>query len=314
MTYDFNKIKNLIITEEAREGWALPLTVLLSKITYKLGGNANLNEIQNKILTKIQEYKFGYRPGRFREGFLKVKNEENRIDGIFCKEIPLRFDFVPEDADEIENLRFKSINPRFKVKVIIILRDGEVEIRLFGGEETLAFSIRELIQTIIRGCLYNFTTINIEFSREQMLEIFEKFGVNVEYINIDPRDNSNFRKAIQKIPPDNREIREVLLYEVQTLKMKGYKIQGSPAVRQLLMEAKIYIKEILGKMHLGGKTNITTKVYSSGRVLFYIPNTVVNLYGDEVFEFSVDLFERLINVSSRISGQRTLSEDWTKDE
>jgi hypothetical protein len=145
MTYDFNNIKNLIITEEAREGWALPLTVLLSKITYNVGGNSKQSAIQDKIVAKIHEYKFGYKPRRFREGFLKVKNEENRIEGTFCKEIPLRFDFVPEDADEIENVRFKSVNPRFKVKVIIIFHEGEVEIRLFGGEETLAFNIRELI-------------------------------------------------------------------------------------------------------------------------------------------------------------------------
>lgn len=117
----------------------------------------------------------------------------------------------------------------------------------------------------------------------------QKFGIEIQYIFLSPGESEKLKKiAKQKVKGEDKEI---LQYFVRA-KFAGYRVVAAPAVLNLIVEGKISILEIEGKLGFGGGISITTRVSSSGRITFFIPESIL-ARNQTAYDIAEDLYRKL---------------------
>ena len=229
--------------------------------------NSLMKELKGKYAFRTKERK------RFKEGFLEFhSSSDNILNCYFAKETPTKIVYEANDL-KLHNKRMRLINPAFSVKIKIVLSRDDANVVMFGGSEAIMGTALEQINICIRDVIKGgHITVRPGFTRREMNTILKSFGVNVEYIWIHPGESVRFMKMVErKIGGEIKKIPEYIVHA----KLHGYHITGSPITIQLIDESGVDLKEIQGKFEYGVKLNITSRVSSSGKILFYIPENII---------------------------------------
>lgn len=283
-------LEDLIVEEdEVRTPVIMPVTVLVSETEYD--EQQNIVEVADAVKRKLQE-SYGFRrkeKKRYREGFLDFISSENTIRCIYARETPARLDFEKGDL-KISTRRLRAINPSFRVLINLYLANTKAKIVLFGGDDKISATALELANYCIRGSIKGrFQTYQTTFSKEEMDLMRQKFGIEIQYIFLSPGESEKLKKiAKQKVKGEDKEI---LQYFVRA-KFAGYRVVAAPAVLNLIVEGKISILEIEGKLGFGGGISITTRVSSSGRITFFIPESIL-ARNQTAYDIAEDLYRKL---------------------
>jgi len=291
-----------VSSSEVREPAIFPVSVLLSRtFLEKPFSDINGTLIKIKELL-IKRYSFGKRHQSepFKEGFLNFNVKQETLEFYYAQETPLKVDFVPErDNPEIITEHIRAVNPTYKVKIRLTLSKQNAEVILFGGSEILVLKVTGLVNESIRAVAEGgHDTFDHRITKEEMLKILEAFQSDVEYIYVDPGQNEKLRKYIK----EKRLGEEVLVpaYDVHT-RFRGYKVVSSPLVQQIIKETGVYLKEIEGRIDYAAGIGVTSRVSSSGRILFYIPENIVGAEED-VYDIAYNLYKKV--VAKRVSNKR----------
>lgn len=293
MTADFSfNIDNLKVEDEVtRSPVVFPLSVLVCKTEFETNIDS-ISEFKAQVKKKLFENYSFRKPERkkFREGFLAFrKSDGSTLDFMFARETPVKVNYEADDL-EIHEDRLRLINPSFSVKIIMNLKENEVEVCFFGGSDSLVNKALDRVNYCIRSCLRTgHRTIIPEFSKEDMAIILKNFGLNVEYVWIHPGENQKFMKIIEK--NEGGELKKIPKYIVHA-KLHGYHITGSPITIGLIEESGIHLKEIQGKLQVGTQKFITVRVSSTGKALFYIPEDIVGTK-ETVFDVGEKLYSTI---------------------
>lgn len=254
-----------------------------------------MKEALLKIKKILEEkYSFGKRRQNesFKQGFLNFNVKKETLEFYYAQEIPLKMDFVPErDDPEIVTRHIRAVNPTHKTKIKLTLSKQNAEVILFGGSDILVLKVAGLVNESIRALAEDgHETYDYRITKEEMLKILEAFQSDVEYIYIDPGQNEKLRKYIK----EKRLGEEIFVqvYNVHT-QFRGYKVVGSPLVQQILRETGVYLREIQGKIDYAAGLRITSRVSSSGRILLYIPENIVEV-GEDVYDIAFNLYKKVI--------------------
>lgn len=283
-------LEDLIVEEEeVRTPAIMPVTVLVSETEYN--EQPNLMEVIDNIKIRLQE-KYGFRrkeKKRHREGFLDFNSSENNIKCIYARETPTRLDFEKGDF-RITTQRLRAINSSFRVLVNFYIGNTMAKIVLFGGDEKISATALELANICFKGCIKGgFNSKPTSFSKEEMDLMREKFGIDIQYIFLSPGESEKMKKiAKQKVKGEEKEI---LQYFVRA-KFAGYRVTAAPAVLNLISEGKISILEIEGKLSYGGAISITTRVSSTGRITFFIPDSILGR-NQTAYDVAQELYRKL---------------------
>jgi len=303
MSEDFEKndrlevIKQMILEEEAvGEPIIFKITVLQSVVKYEMTAFDNEHEFQNAVVQQLQEtHPFEPRKkSQLREGFLNFSRSDNKVDCYYIREMPFRWDYVNVKEQSIESLKLKRVDPTYRVRVNISFETKKVVLTFFGGIETLVFQAREMVCDVVKKYSYNFAKKDVRFTPQLMRRILEKFGKDVELINIDPRDNIKFSKIVEQKVKGKAEVKKVIIYDVFNVRMAGISITISPEVTRIIEEEGIRLTEIRGGFWLQIGLRITTKVKSNGRIEFTIPSKYFGNDQDKIYEVAVKLYQKVI--------------------
>jgi len=283
--------------DEVREPAIYPVAVFLSRTTWGI----HINDIQKFIqeVKKSLSQKFGFKKRNpndiYREGLLDFECVgRNILECYYAKETAQKIEYVPAgDRDlELHAERLKTVNPPDKVKARIIVDKDGAEVILFGGYEYLLFRIASIVNLTLREqAKGSHETYNYRISAEEMLKILEAFGPDVESIYVDPGSNLKLKKVIIEKKLGQEYFERV--YEVHT-RFIGYRIVTSPIVYQIIREAGVYLREIQGKLDYAPGIKITTRISSSGRILFYIPGTILKEDASDLYDVALNLYQRVI--------------------
>lgn len=255
--------------------------------------NIKFEEIQDDI-PKIKEKtiellkdKFYFRIPRkkkMREGFLDVKIEKDIIKCIYAKESPTKILYVTDDLNLMEN-RIKLINPN-NMKASLEIFPERARLTLIGGKDNLITKTVGGIQFAMRSNLKGrYIDVSPILTQEDMRYILSKIE-NVQYLWIDPGDSDNFISMIKTVK------KEEINYKVDA-KFRGTRITMAPIVSDILdKERKIRIREIQGHLNFGSY-QITTKIYSKGKMLFTIPDEIIPR-GGLVQDIAEILYQRIL--------------------
>jgi len=295
--------------EEIRPPTIFPLSIFVCETEFvqQVDDVANLKRQIKKRL--IDMYSFKKRGGRrFKEGFLDFNGLEDTIECFFARETPIKINYERDDL-KIHEDRIRQISPNFGVKIKISLNNKSAKVVLFGGMDTIIRKALDEINYCIRACITGgHRTFIPGFSRKDMATILQNFGLNVEYIWIDPGESEKFMKMIEKRVKG--EIKREPEYIVHA-KLRGYRITGSPIVLELIEESGIYLREIQGRLGFPLRTYITARVSSAGKVLFYIPEALVPKEAT-IYDIAEKLYEKII--SQRAGPKQTTMGEFVVEE
>lgn len=304
MEDDFSLDDLVVEEEEVRTPTIMPVTVLVSETEYDQ--QTNLNAIADDIRKKLlQDYGFRRKEKRrFREGFLDLNFSGNVIKCIYARETPTRLDFEKGDL-RISTKRLRAINPSYRVIVNIYLTDTKAKIVLFGGDDKISAAALRLSNYCIRGCVKGgFRTYQTSFSRGEMDSMRSRFGVDIQYVFLSPGESEKLEKiAKEKV---KGEIKEILQYSVRA-KFAGYRVVASPVVLDLIAEGKISLLELEGRLGFGGGISITIRVSASGRITFFVPDTILGK-NQTAYDIAEELYRRI--ASQRTGAKQLGMEDF----
>lgn len=277
--------------KEIRPPTIFPLSILVCETEFvqPVDDVASLiTRIKNRLVDKYGFKKSERR--KFKEGFLEFDGTENMIECFFASETPTKINFERDDL-KIHTDRLKLINPAFSVKLKVFLDNKNARVILFGGSDLTIKKALMKMNYCIRHCIKGgHRTLSPSFSKEDMNTILENFGLNVEYIWIHPGESEKFMKIVEK--EVKGEIRKMPEYIVHA-KLKGYRITGSPITMSLIEESGIYLREIQGRLNFGAGINITSRISSTGKILFYIPEMLVPKEAT-IYDVAEELYKKLI--------------------
>jgi len=287
---DFSLDELIVEEEEMRAPALYPVSVIISQTEYDEQSETveNLkNKVKERILEKYSFKTVGKR--RLKEGFLAFNGSLNTLECVYAREIPIRLDYERDDL-EIHSKRVKNICPSYRVKVIVSFNLTTAKVVLFGGFDTMIAKALDFINFCIRACVSGgHRTYMPSFSKEEMTQILLNFGEDIQFLWIDPGESEKFTKIIEK--KIKGEIKRIPEYIVHT-KVEGYRIIASPFVINLIKEAGIRIREIEGRLPFAPGIKITTRVSSSGKILFYVPETLLGK--ESIYDFAQRLYERVM--------------------
>ena len=288
--FDFSLDRLIVEEEEVRNPVIMPVTVLVSETEYD-EQKEQLSELVDRIRKRLLE-KYGFRKDerrRHREGFLDFKVSENVIECIYARETPTRIDFEKGDL-KINTKRIRVINPSYRVKARITVQKTKSKVILFGGNDAITARALMLTNYCIRECIKGgFSTYQTRFSKEDMDTMRKSFGVDIQYVFLSPGESEKLKKMVKKRVKG--EVKEILQYFVRA-KFAGYRVVVSPLVLELIEEGKIRLLEIEGKLNFGAGM-ITTRVSSSGRITFFVPDALIGR-NQTAYEVAEELYKRTI--------------------
>jgi hypothetical protein len=289
--------------EEVRYPVIMPVTVLVCETEYSEQGDVS-DLIDN--ITKNLRDDYGFRTEdrrRRREGFLEVGNSDNIVKCIYAREAPMRIDYEKGDL-RISTKRLRAINPSYRVLVTIYISSTKSKVVLFGGEDKITLLALRHVNYCLRGSIKGgFSTHDIAFSKEDMNKILSHFGVDIQYVFLSPGESEKLRKIAKARV--RGEIKEIVQYDVRA-KFAGYRVVASPVVLDLIEEGKISIIEIEGKLSFGAQ-GITTRVSSSGRITFFVPEEMTGR-NQTAYDVAEGLYKRI--VAQRSGVKQIKMEDW----
>jgi len=245
--------------------------------------------IENRL---IERYSYGKIEGRrFREGFLQFEDSSNNtIECFFAKETPTKINYEADDL-KIHTERMRLLNPSYSVRMKIAVNKEGARVILYGGSDSIIAKAMNQVNYCIRHhAKGGHRTVMPSFSRQDMNTILKNFGLTVEYIWIHPGESKKFIKIVKK--KVKGEVKEVTEYIVHA-KLRGYRITGSPITIGLVEESGVYLREIQGRLHIAPKINVTARVSAEGRVLFYIPESLVGRE-ETIYDVAERLYKRII--------------------
>lgn len=287
---DFSLDQLIVEQKEARNPVIMPVTVLVSETEYD-EQEEQLSELVDKVRKQLSE-EYGFRKDerrRYRDGFLDFNVSENGIECVYARETPMRIDFEKGDL-KINSERIRVISPTYRVKVRISIQKTKSKVILFGGDRAITSRALMLTNYCIRGGVKGaFSTYETRFSKENMDTMLRSFGVDVQYVFLSPGGSEKLKKMAKKRVKG--EVKETLQYFVRA-KFAGYRVVVSPLVLELIEEGKINILEIEGKLAFGAGM-ITARVSSSGRITFFVPDTVVGRK-QTAYDVAEELYKRAI--------------------
>jgi hypothetical protein len=150
--------------------------------------------------------------------------------------------------------------------------------------------VLELVRHSIRGRVTEgFRDTEPIMSQKDMWYILDVLQENVAYIWIDSKDSERFIKIVETEEGEKKI--KVLEFTVDA-KLGGYRITSAPFVKDVLREQGIIIKEIEGEVPLAG-ISITTRISSNGRMLFYIPSSIIPTTGD-IYDIGERFYNKLL--------------------
>lgn len=255
----------LLADEEVRPPGVRQLTVFSEGIR-SLNIVGDEEAFFSRLSKNINRSIWGPKKGsKYNEGFLdlNIDLENNTFSCVYAKESALKFG-EERDLRIVEN-RMKAIISSFKVKIEAAFADNKSLLTtFFGGEELFLAKARENFLKCVREALPGgFSQILGEFSPEDMRHILNEFGEDVEEIELSPGTSDKLKRFIKE--------HHELVYEAHA-RFFGYRIRMAPAVRQLLEDEEIRIREIKGYVtHNGIKVKAT--IIKNGRVHFYFPSS-----------------------------------------
>lgn len=304
MEDDFSLDDLVVEEEEVRTPTIMPVTVLVSETEFD--EQVNLNETADSIRRKLLE-DYGFRrkeKRRYREGFLDFDFFENTIKSIYARETPTRLDFEKGDL-KISTRRLRAVNPSYRVVINMYLTSTKAKIVLFGGDDKISATALRFANYCIRGSVKGgFRTYQTGFSKEEMDVIRAKFGDDIQYVSLSPGESEKLKKiAKQRI---KGEMKEILQYFVRA-KFAGYRVVAAPVVLDLIGEEKIALLELEGRLAFGGGITITTRVSSTGRITFFIPDGIIGK-NQTAFDIAEELYKRI--ASERTGAKQLGLEDF----
>lgn len=302
--HDFSLDDLVVDEEEIRSPVIMPVTILVCETEYD--EQNDLMELVDGIRKNLFE-KYGFRKGnrKRREGFLDFSSSENNIKCIYARETPIRIDFEKGDL-KLTTKRLRGINPSYRVLINIGVTKKKTRVVLFSGTEKITSSALGLVNYCIRGSIEGgFKTFKPGFSKEEMYNMLSQFGMEIQYVFLSPGESEKLKKMAKKRVKG--EIKEIPLYFVRA-KFAGIRVVAAPVVLDLIQEGKITILEIEGKLIFGVGISITSRVSSSGRITFFIPEQIVGR-NQTAYDIAEKLYERII--SERTGVKQTSMEDFS---
>lgn len=288
---DFSLDDLRVEEEEIRPPTIFPLSIIVCETEFvqPVDDVASLRiRIKNRLIGKYGFKKSERR--RFKEGFLEFDGSENVIECFFASETPTKINFERDDL-KIHTDRLKLINPAFSVKIKVFLDNKSARVILFGGSDVTIKRALTQMNYCIRHCVEGgHRTLTPKFSKEDMSAILKNFGLNVEYIWIHPGESEKFIKIVEK--EVKGEVRRIPEYIVHA-KLRGYRITGSPVTIGLIEESGIYLREIQGRFNFAAGMNVTSRISSTGKILFFIPEMLVPK-GGTIYDVAEELYKKII--------------------
>lgn len=307
---EFNLDELKVDAEEIYPPIALATSVLVSRTEFSKE-QSDIEDIKRKIQHRIKE-KYAFKEPEirtFKEGFLAFRDtQKNTLECLFAKETPTKISFEANDL-EIHEQRLRLISPSYSVKVRIHLDKNGAEVILSGGSDLMIKRAMDCINYSIRHCIIGgHKTLTPGFTKLEMTTILRNFGLNVEYIWIHPGESEKFMKVVEKkIAGEVKMVPEYIVHA----RLRGYHITGSPITIRLIEESGINLREIQGQFEVRIKKNVTARVSSTGKILFYIP---LDLVGKKqtVLDVSEQLYKRII--TQRLGPKQTTMGEYLVDE
>lgn len=301
---DFSLDDLVVEDKEVLPPIVLPVSVVISETEYaeqeedteKLRNNIQKQLIDNYAFTRARQR-------RYKQGFLNFEGSKNLIRCIYARETPTRIDFELDDL-KIHTKRIRYISPSFRVRIIITLGSKKATVVLFGGDDKTVAKALVFVNMCIRRCLKGgHKTYETSFSQEEMVMMLENFGEDIQFVYIAPGDNERLRKVVER--KEKGEIKKIRLYSVYT-KFAGYRVVASPIVLGLIREEGIRIREIEGRFRFGAGISITTRVSIGGRILFYIPESLIGRK-ESAYEIAERLYRKILTQRTE-RAQKTMEE------
>jgi len=281
----------LVDDQEVPPPVVLPVSIIVSETEY--GEQAEEAEKLREILEKhlINEYAFTRSERRrYKEGFLAFESSGNILKCVYARETPVRIDFELNDL-KIHTRRIRHINPSYRAKITILINKTKTRVVIFGGDEKIVAKALNLVNICIRRSVKGgHKTYETGFSQEEMEDILENFGTDIQYVYIAPGENERLRKIVER--KEKGEIKKVPLYSVYT-KFAGYRIIASPVVLELIKQEGIKIREIEGRLNFSAGISVTSRVSANGRILFYIPESLI-AKNESAYDVAERLYQRII--------------------
>jgi len=203
------------------------------------------------------------------------------IDNTFSEIVPIPIKIVPPDY--LATIYLKIHN------------DYEMQIFVIGGKEDFRDIVLHTIKRILLGILEceNSKALTFRFKAKQMYAILEEIVENVAYVNVDPKYNTAFAKILSKESKKQPRPEDVV-YLVDFIKIRGYKITKSPGVLKLIKEKGIIIDEIIGQWKIEDY-KVTMWVRRNGIVTFYIPSRMAESDEDARLK-AMELYMKLMSI------------------
>jgi hypothetical protein len=289
--FEFSLDDLLVDDQEVPPPVVLPVSVIVSETEYteQTEEPKKLKElIEKQLLIDYPFTKSGRR--QYKEGFLDFGSSETVIKCVYARETPTKIDFELDDL-KIHTRRIKNINPSYRAKISILVDKTKARVVIFGGDDKIVAKALNLVNVCIRKCIKGgHKTYETGFSQEEMRVMLENFGTDIQYVYIDPGENERLRKLVER--REGEEVKKIPLYSVYT-KFAGYRIIASPVVLELIKQEGIKIREIEGRLNFAAGIPITTRISANGKILFYIPNTLVGRT-ESAYDVAEVLYRRII--------------------
>lgn len=291
-TTDFSLDALRVDEEEIHPPTLFPVSIIVCRTEFVKPVTTVVN-LRNDLRAKILEKYSFQKPERkkFREGFLEFSNNsDNILNCFFAREVPAKVMYEANDL-KMHSERYRLIVPSFSVKIKIVIQQNNANVVMFGGSEMMIEKALTQINYCIRDVVAGgHTTVMPEFSKGEMNTILKNFGISVEYIWIHPGESQRFMKIVEKeIAGEIKKIPEYIVHA----KLHGFHITGSPITTALVEESGVYLKEIQGRLNFAIRVDITSRVSSNGKILFFIPENIIGK-GSTVYDVAENLYGRII--------------------
>lgn len=237
----------------------------------------------------------------FKEGFLEFnETNDNTLTCFYAKETPVKIMYENDDL-RIHSQRYSLLNPSYTVRLKISVGQQSVRVTMFGGSDALISRALTLANICVIGSAKgNHKVVHTTFDKNDMNQILKNFSDNVEYIWIHPGESEKFVKFVEK--KEGNKISKIPEYIVHA-KLHGFHIISSPIVLSLIEESGVFLKEIQGRLPFGAGRDVTCRVSSEGKALFYIPDFLVP-QKSSAYEVAESLYDKLVVPVSNVGGSR----------
>ena len=303
-------LDELRIDVEVRPPSIIPISIMVCKTEFTKPVE-DLELLKKQIKSFLTE-KYIFRKEknqRFKDGFLEFSDTGKILECFYARESPTKIDFERDDL-KIHTERFRHIDPNNCVKIKVQLDNTSAKVVLFGGSEQIIKTALDIMNVCIRSCIRGgFRTSRPSFSKEDMTVILKNFGLNVESIWIHPGESEKFVKIVE------RQIEGEIVRETEYLvhaKLMGYRITGSPITIGLIEESGVHLREIQGMINFAAASKITVRVSSSGRILFFLPESLLPKEVGSRYTVAEDLYERII--AQRVGPQQLTIGEYIAEE